>query len=182
MGGAIGYGNARGGGARFWIDLRRGQAFVASQPSLTFAGSTSMTSRHLAGRTILLIEDNVVNHELIAEALTPHVRLLTAIQGQVGIELAHAHQPDLILLDLHLPDLDGGQVLASLKTHPATARIPVIVVSADAAASQQARLLAAGAEAYLPKPLDLHQMMVLSAQAIRGSATSWDPLGESTTT
>ncbi|MEA2147920.1 MAG: hypothetical protein QOG59_3507 [Solirubrobacteraceae bacterium] len=181
MGGAIGYANARGGGARFWIDLRRGQALGTGQPTLTFAGSTSTTSRHLAGRTILLIEDNVVNHELIAEALTPQVRLLTAIQGQVGIELAHAHQPDLILLDLHLPDLDGGQVLASLKSHPATARIPVIVVSADAAASQQARLLAAGAEAYLPKPLDLHQMIVVSSQAIRGSATSWDPLGESTT-
>jgi PAS domain S-box-containing protein len=182
MGGAIGFANAPGDGARFWIELRRGQAFASAQPSLTFSGSSAQASGRLAGRTILLIEDNVVNHELIAEAFTPQVRLLTAIQGQVGIELAHAHQPDLILLDLHLPDLDGGQVLASLKSDPATARIPVIVISADAAVSQQARLLAGGAEAYLPKPLDLHGLLVVVAEAIDGSAARWNPLGESVTT
>ena len=177
MGGAIGFTNERNGGVQFWIDLQRGDAIESGTPRLNFSSSSAQTRQLLDGRTILLVEDNVVNHELIAEALSRRVRLLTAIQGQVGIELAHAHRPDLILLDLHLPDRDGAYVLASLKADPETSGIPVIIVSADVAASQQARLLAAGAEAYLPKPLDLHGLMAVSAEVIGSASGGWDPLG-----
>ena len=85
------------------------------------------------------------------------MRLLTAMQGSLGLELAREHQPDLILLDLHLPDMLGDEVLRRLQADPRTRDIPVVVLSADAVPSHIARLRAAGAVAYLTKPLDVVQ-------------------------
>jgi CheY-like chemotaxis protein len=85
----------------------------------------------------------------------PAFELMTAMQGRVGLELARQHSPDLILLDLHLPDIPGWQVLAQLKSDHLTREIPVIVISADATAPQIKRLLSAGARAYLTKPIDI---------------------------
>jgi CheY-like chemotaxis protein len=79
------------------------------------------------------------------------------MQGQLGIELARQHSPDLILLDLHLPDLPGWEVLSRLQRQVATREIPVVVISADATARQIKRLMAAGARAYLTKPLDMQE-------------------------
>ena len=77
------------------------------------------------------------------------------MQGKVGLDLARQHSPDLILLDLHLPDLDGQEVLRQLKSLDTTREVPVVVISADATASQIDRLMKAGAMAYLTKPLDV---------------------------
>jgi CheY-like chemotaxis protein len=77
------------------------------------------------------------------------------MQGQLGLELAKQHSPDLILLDLHLPDLPGWEVLSRLQRNEATREIPVVVISADATARQIKRLKAAGARSYLTKPLDM---------------------------
>lgn len=85
----------------------------------------------------------------------PAIELMTAMQGRVGLDLARKHVPDLVLLDLHLPDLPGWQVLHQLKADLATRDIPGIVISADATAPQINRLLSAGARAYLTKPLDI---------------------------
>src|SRR5207302_1214290 len=81
--------------------------------------------------------------------------LLTAMQGSIGLDLARQHQPDLILLDLHLPDIPGQEVLRHLQSDPRTRDIPVIVISADATPSQIRDLLAMGARAYLTKPIDV---------------------------
>ena len=81
------------------------------------------------------------------------------MQGRLGIDLAREHQPDLILLDLHLPDLHGHEVLDSLKGDPATRDIPVVVVSADATPTQVERLLAAGAAEYMTKPIDVERLL-----------------------
>lgn len=112
-------------------------------------------------RTILLIEDNMSNFQLIERILSDrgNVRLIGAMQGGLGLELAQQQSPDLILLDLHLPDIMGDEVLRRLREIPETQNIPVIMVSADASPAQIARLLAQGARQYLTKPLDVKQFL-----------------------
>jgi CheY-like chemotaxis protein len=91
------------------------------------------------------------------------VRLIPAMQGQLGLELVREYRPDVVLVDLHLPDLDGREVLEQLKADPATADIPVVVLSADATPSQVERLRVAGAADYLTKPLDVERLMAVLA-------------------
>jgi signal transduction histidine kinase/ActR/RegA family two-component response regulator len=112
---------------------------------------------------VLYVEDNLANLRLIERVLTrrPGVQIITAIQGGLGAELAREHQPDLILLDLHLPDMHGSELLATLRAHAETAEIPVAVVSADATSRAVDRLLQEGADAYLTKPLDIVELLGL---------------------
>jgi CheY-like chemotaxis protein len=104
----------------------------------------------------------------------PNARLLSAISGRTGIECAVRDVPDVILLDLHLPDLQGDEVLNELKADPATAAIPVIVLSADASRGVIRRLLAGGAFAYLTKPIELAELGALldTCAAARAQAES----------
>jgi CheY-like chemotaxis protein len=81
------------------------------------------------------------------------------MQGGIGLDLVREHDPDLVLLDLHLPDLSGAEVLNRLKGDPATASIPIVVVSADATPSQVERLREAGAAAYMTKPSDVRLLL-----------------------
>ncbi|HVH53268.1 MAG TPA: response regulator, partial [Actinomycetota bacterium] len=85
--------------------------------------------------------------------------LLSAMQASLGLELARDHRPDLILLDLHLPDMAGDEVLRRLREDPTTRTIPVVMISADATQTQINRLLAAGADDYLTKPLDVARFL-----------------------
>ena len=119
-------------------------------------------------RRILYIEDNFSNVTLVEQMLAerPALELMTAMQGRVGLELARKHSPDVILLDLHLPDMPGWQVLAQLKSDHATRDVPVIVISADATAPQIKRLLSAGAQAYLTKPLDIGEFFRVVDEAL----------------
>jgi CheY-like chemotaxis protein len=119
------------------------------------SATTNGGTRH----KILYIEDNLSNLRLLQRILAhrPQIELVTAMQGQLGLDLARVHQPDLIYLDLHLPDISGHEVLEQLQADPITRDIPVVVVSADATPRQVERLLAAGARAYLTKPLDVRQ-------------------------
>jgi CheY-like chemotaxis protein len=87
--------------------------------------------------------------------------LLPAVQGSIGVDLAQQHSPDLILLDLHLPDMSGAEVFALLRQSEVTRDIPVIVISADATERQVQRLLEAGVMAYLTKPLDVGHFLRL---------------------
>src|SRR5439155_3248898 len=107
------------------------------------------------------IEDNLSNVKLVERLVErlPEVRLIPAMQGKLGIDLARRHHPDLVLLDLHLPDLHGREVLEQLKRDPETAAIPVVVVSADATPGQLERLMAGGASGYLAKPIDLDLLL-----------------------
>jgi CheY-like chemotaxis protein len=83
------------------------------------------------------------------------------VQGSRGLELARDHRPQLILLDLHLPDMSGSEVLERLRHDPRTRSIPIVILSADATAGQVTRLLEQGAAAYLTKPLDVHELLTL---------------------
>jgi CheY-like chemotaxis protein len=113
--------------------------------------------------TVLYIEDNSANLSLVEQILThsPDIRLLSAMQGQLGLDLAELHTPDWILLDVHLPDIPGDEVLRRLRLNPRTRQIPVTILSADATDGQIARLMSAGARDYLTKPLDVRKLLSL---------------------
>jgi CheY-like chemotaxis protein len=110
---------------------------------------------------VLYIEDDAANARLMSElfAEDPRLTLVTAPQGIAGLEIARRDLPDLVLLDVHLPDIDGPEVIKRLRSDPVTRPIPVIVVSADATEAQRARLLALGAARYLTKPLALNSVL-----------------------
>lgn len=105
---------------------------------------------------ILIVEDNEKNLELMRDVLAiKGFATLKARTAGEGISLARAHRPDLILMDIRLPDMDGLAALAQLREHAATADIPVVAVTAYAMAGDQERLLKAGFNGYLVKPVDI---------------------------
>ena len=112
---------------------------------------------------ILHIEDNPANVEMVSRFLRnkPSITLTSETSGRAGLESAARDMPDIILLDLHLPDMHGEQVLSELKAEPATAAIPVVILSADASRGIIHRLLASGAHAYLTKPIELAELGTL---------------------
>lgn len=116
-----------------------------------------------APRAVLYVEDNPSNVRLVERVLArrPGVSLLVATRGSVGLELARQHRPDLVLLDLNLPDLPGAVVLEQLRAEPLTRDIPVVVISADATPQQSERLKAAGAADYLTKPFDIERLLAI---------------------
>ncbi len=120
-------------------------------------------------RTLLYIEDNVSNLTLIEHLLGDQqpIKMISAMQGLLGLELAARHRPDLILLDLHLPDMSGSEVLDRLKSDARTCSIPVIVLSADATKSQIDRLIESGACDYLTKPLDVDRFLKVIEQQLQ---------------
>jgi CheY-like chemotaxis protein len=111
--------------------------------------------------TLLYVEDNLANLTLVETILgsRPGWRTIPALQGRLGAELAREHEPDLVLLDLHLPDVNGDEVLRRLRADPRTAHIPVVMISADATPRTIDRLLAQGADAYITKPLDVDEFL-----------------------
>ncbi|HSP45868.1 MAG TPA: response regulator, partial [Chthoniobacterales bacterium] len=112
---------------------------------------------------VLYIEDDPVNFTLVERILEfrPELTLMHARSGGSGVELAQAHPPRLILLDLNLPDMHGSEVLRLLQRQASTASVPVVVLSADATPSQIERLLTAGARNYLTKPFDIDPFLAV---------------------
>ena len=112
---------------------------------------------------VLCVEDSEANFELIKSILSdrPGVNLTWAENGGKGLELARAKTPELVLLDLDLPDMHGSEVLGKLREVPATAQTPVIVISADATPSQIERMLAAGARDYITKPFEIRRFLLM---------------------
>jgi len=141
-----------------------GSSFTVTLPAAPDPGPCPMKSDPVlpppgeqAASSVLYIEDNPSNREMLAYVIAhkPHWTLTRATTGLGGLEHARADPPTAIVLDLHLPDIDGAEVLRLLKSLPATADIPVAMLSADANPHQIARLLTAGAERYLTKPLEI---------------------------
>jgi PAS domain S-box-containing protein len=167
MHGFIGVNSTIGNGSTFWVELPQAESpfqQLAAQKNSPVLEEISHTGK----RRVLYIEDNFSNVTLVEQMLAerPSLELMTAMQGRLGLDLARKHVPDLVLLDLHLPDMPGWQVLAQLKADHATRDIPVIVISADATAPQIKRLLAAGARAYLTKPLDIGEFFRVVEETI----------------
>jgi signal transduction histidine kinase/ActR/RegA family two-component response regulator len=158
MGGRLSASSVLGEGSAFTVTLPRAQGVVDVSPSRAAPASPARPPAP-AGTTvsILYIEDNPANIEVVSRFLKSRQNILlqSVSSGRAGIECAVRDVPDLILLDLHLHDLHGNQVLKELRAEPVTAAIPVVVLSADATPGVIRRLLADGALAYLTKPLDL---------------------------
>jgi CheY-like chemotaxis protein len=127
-----------------------------------------------APRTVLYIEDNPDNVLLVERLLEqrPGVRLLSATLGQAGLALAREYRPDVILLDLHLPDMEGTAVLRALRQDPALRHIPVIVVSAESDPNLPTQMLAAGVQAYLLKPFDFPRFFTVIDVSLAGGGRS----------
>ena len=162
MGGSIGVTSDVGRGSTFWVELASTASPLQGASPLKKTHATKHNGAlPIEKRTVLYIEDNLSNLTLIEQILEeqPDIELMTAMQGAIGVDLARQHSPDLILLDLHLPDMPGWEVLAQLKGAAETRHIPTIVISADATTRQIDRLMALGASAYLTKPLNVTEFV-----------------------
>ncbi len=169
-----------GQGAAFTVSLPRAPDLVHIPAQSLASAGPAAGPRAAAGAvlSVLHIEDNPANIELVSRYLDgrPDTRLVSVTSGRAGLECAVRDVPDVILLDLHLPDLHGEQVLSELKAEPATAVIPVIILSADASGDVVRRALRDGALAYLTKPVDLAELGELldTCAAARAAARAAD--------
>jgi len=162
MGGTIGAESAVGVGSVFWIELS-----VAAAPQLA-AGDVEPASTArpqmpdgAPQRTVLYVEDNPANLALVEALIArrPDLRLLSAADGKLGIEFARAYQPDLIVMDINLPGINGIQAMQILRKDPSTAHIPVIALSANAMPRDIGSGMQAGFFNYITKPIKVNQFM-----------------------
>jgi signal transduction histidine kinase/AmiR/NasT family two-component response regulator len=162
MDGMLGVESTPGEGSVFWCELtsaaaprlkiQRGEAEASSRPQLA-AGAPL--------RTLLYVEDNPANMELVEQLIArcPDIRMMTAVNGTLGIEIARATQPQVILMDINLPGISGIKALKILRADPATAHIPVIALSANAMPRDITKGLEAGFFRYLTKPIKIKEFM-----------------------
>ncbi len=165
MSGTIEVESTSGEGTNVTIELAEANRPTAGPLVAAYARAAVTLGADAAKQVILYIEDNLSNLTLVEQIFEPHpnVELISAMQGSMGIDLARRHHPALIVLDLHLPDMPGTEVLKRLKADPITSRIPVAVLTADAARDQAGKSRTLGAACYMTKPLDVtHFLQVVS--------------------
>ncbi|MDP1928865.1 MAG: ATP-binding protein [Thiobacillus sp.] len=165
MGGTVGVESKIGEGSVFWIELPLESEHASGEERSFGAASvyraTPEQSIDAAQHVVLYVEDNPANRRLVTQILghRPYVNLLTAHTPELGIELALTYHPELILLDINLPGMDGFEVLRRLKAHAITRDIPVVAVTANAMPRDIERGKAAGFAEYLTKPLDVGRFL-----------------------
>jgi signal transduction histidine kinase/ActR/RegA family two-component response regulator len=160
MGGTTGVTSIQGEGSTFWIELPATEPVAVSQ--LAIERDVVVSSRDYAtGKTVLYVEDMVENFRLVEQILKqrPSVTLLPAMLASVALDLARQHRPDMILLDLRLPDMPGEQVLLRLRADARTRDIPVVILSADATRQRIDQFRADGVVDYLTKPIDVRSLL-----------------------
>lgn len=163
MGGTIGVKSTEGIGTEFWIEFDCANALEMSNVIPNTLQSTSQNKLINIYKTLLYVEDNPANLMLVENIIIercPNIKMLTASEGKMGIALAQSHRPDVILLDINLPDLSGFEVLQLLKNNPLTANIPVVAISANAMPHDRDRALKAGFCTYLTKPIKINEFLV----------------------
>ena len=161
MGGNIGVISQAGEGANFWVEIPYD---VDQEPDDLVMGDTAedrQVRQTHTSHTVLYVEDNPTNIRLVSRllGLRSHIKLLTAHEPVLGLELAEARRPELILLDINMPGMDGYQLLAKLRASAAGKGVPILAVSANAMPKDIERGLKAGFDAYLTKPIDVPKFL-----------------------
>jgi PAS domain S-box-containing protein len=167
MGGRIGVRSVYGVGSTFYVDLP--MAAISSRlPEEPAGPAPAAATPAEATHTIVYVEDNASNTMLMRRILgrRPHIRLLVAADGDSGLALIAEQQPDLVLLDLHLPGRNGDEVLAEVRLDPVLRDTPVVVVTADLAPGTERRLTSAGATAFVSKPVDIGHLLEIIDQHV----------------
>ena len=168
MEGSIGFSSKLGAGSTFWIDLpAEAGVAMAARPG---AAEPSWFEKRAAagGYSLLYIEDNPTNLRLMEDLVStlPDVSMFAAPTAELGLDLAVAHRPDVIVLDLNLPGMSGIEVLNRLKARPETRETPVVALSAAAFPRDIKKGLAAGFFRYLTKPLDVNAFLDAIGEAL----------------
>jgi PAS domain S-box-containing protein len=162
MGGVIGVESIVGVGSVFWFELI---AVVEPRLSMVVGDAAAFAQPQVDHgaelHTVLYVEDNPANLKLVEQIIArhPNLRLLTAVNGSSGIQVARLSQPDVILMDINLPDIDGFKALEILGSDPATTHIPVVAISANAMPRDIKKGLAAGFFRYITKPIKINEFM-----------------------
>jgi len=176
MGGKIGFESKVGKGSTFWIELPQTESQKNHYERMSETIKLEDEINQNNG-TILYIEDNLSNIQLVEQILKMHrpsINLITNIYGKNAVQFAIDYKPDLILLDLDLPDIHGSEVIKLLHAESRTSEIPVIILSADAMTKQIDLLMKAGAEDYLIKPIDVVQFLKVVDKWIRKGNVEWE--------
>lgn len=168
MGGEIGVESTMGVGSEFWIELSRSVAQLAAIADDKPPGQALQNLLNAAQRTVLCIEDDPASLMLIEQFVQefPHLRISSVSAGNPGIELARAELPDVILLDINLPDISGIEVLKILREDEATRYIPVIAITANAIPGDLSIGLDAGFFEYLTKPIKINDLINVLDEAL----------------
>jgi PAS domain S-box-containing protein len=176
MGGSIGVESTVGAGSEFWVELIQDVTPQLAAGNTMAAELVPQAQGSAALRTLLYVEDNPANLMLVKQIIEghPHMRMLSAGDGNLGMALARAHLPDVILMDINLPGISGFQVLKILREYPETARIPVLAISANAMPRDIAKGLKAGFFRYLTKPIKVHEFMEALDRALELAETGVD--------
>jgi CheY-like chemotaxis protein len=161
MGGEIGVESTAGLGSVFWFELNWAAAPQLAVDKTEPANPQAQVQHGAPLRTLLYVEDNPANLKLIEQLIArrPDMRLLTAKDGNLGIQIARASRPEVILMDINLPGIGGIEALRILREDPATARIPVVALSANAMPRDIEKGLQAGFFRYLTKPIKVNEFM-----------------------
>ena len=133
----------------------------------------------MAGELILIVEDNAKNLKLVRELLqVKGYQTIEAGSAELGIELAHHHTPQLILMDIQLPGMDGVTALGQLRADPATAKIPAVALTAFAMQDERQRFRSAGFDGYLVKPINIRELLAVVGAFCERYTPHPDPLPE----
>jgi CheY-like chemotaxis protein len=171
MGGTIGVISTVGVGSEFWIELMRDKAPQHPAKNSIADDSSLLARPSTTRRTLLYVEDNPANLMLVEQIIKDNtdVRMLSARNGNLGIALARAHRPDVILMDINLPGMSGIEALKILLKDPATQHIPVVALSANAMPRDIERGLEMGFYRYLTKPIKINEFMNALDEALEYS-------------
>jgi len=162
MGGVIGVETSPGSGSLFWVELpQAGQ--IEAIDALPVVSTAPLSALPACERQVLYIEDNPANMRLVKKIISGlgDVRLLTAESAEAGLELVRIGRPHLILMDINLPGMDGFEALDRLRGSEETRNIPVVAVTANAMPDQVQRVMAAGFDDCLTKPINLQRFVAV---------------------
>jgi PAS domain S-box-containing protein len=170
MGGKIGFESCVGQGSTFWLEFPLSAFHQSVPPQAAVSGSSiaNPARTHARSPAVLYIEDSEMNLRLMQQIFAgkKEWELRTAITGESGLEMARAYPPELILLDINLPGMDGYEVLKLLQDYPETAQVPVIALTANAMKGEREQGLKAGFADYMTKPLDVPKLMAMLGKVL----------------